>query len=331
LANKTLLSISVGNTHTCAIASDNNAYCWGSDSNGELGNNTSASPTFLVPVAVDRSGVLSGKTVVSISTGNIYSCALASDSNVYCWGNNGNSQLGNNSTTQSLVPTGIYMSGALATKTIIALSSGNTHSCVIASDNNAYCWGYGLAGELGNNANVTSSVAVAVTKTGVLSGKTILKISSGNTHSCAIASDNNAYCWGYGVKGSLGNNVFGSSSVPVTVYTAGVLSGKTIASITTGLDSTCAIASDGNAYCWGDGNFGQLGNNTSATQSSVPVAVSRSGGLSLVAATSISASYKYACLTGAEYNIYCWGDDTNNQLTSALGTTYIPLVIAGPN
>jgi len=76
--------VSAGTYYTCAIASDNQAYCWGSNGSGQLGDNTTTNRR--TPVAVDTSGVLSGKTILSISTGDDYICAIASDNQAYCWG-----------------------------------------------------------------------------------------------------------------------------------------------------------------------------------------------------------------------------------------------------
>lgn len=115
------------------------------------------------------------------------------------------------------------------------VSTASDHVCAIASDNNAYCWGYNQSGQLGNGSTTDSAVPVKVTNTGALSGKTIKYITA-NTYqesygyTCAIASDDNAYCWGYSsaAYGLLGNGATSYSTVPVAVSTSGVLSGLTI-------------------------------------------------------------------------------------------------------
>jgi alpha-tubulin suppressor-like RCC1 family protein len=275
-----------------------------------------------VPTAVNTSGVLSGKTILSIAASTNNTCALASDHEVYCWGQNNNGQLGNNTTTQSLVPVAVSTSGVLSGKTVLALSGSGDTFCAIASDNNAYCWGWGYYGQLGNNATSDSSVPVAVSTSGVLSGKTIKYISASEDHVCAIASDNNAYCWGDDNEGALGNNSSTSSSVPVAVNTSGVLSGKTLTAISSGWDHTCAIASDSNAYCWGYNEGGQLGNNTT-TQSLVPVAVSTSGVLSGKTILSLATGVDDTCAIASNNLAYCWGDNAdgnlgNNSTTNAL-------------
>ena len=132
-------------------------------------------------------------------------------------GGNSDGQLGNNSTTKSSVPVAVTTSGALSGKTIRQVAAGFSHACALASDNQAYCWGNNYDGELGNNATTNSSVPVPVTTSGILSGKAIRQAAAGYTHTCALASDNQAYCWGYNYFGQLGNNSTTNSSVPVAV------------------------------------------------------------------------------------------------------------------
>lgn len=96
--------IAVGDQHVCANVSGK-IYCWGNNENGQLGNN-SESVSSTVPVAVDTSGVLAGKTVTAISAENYHTCVIASGS-VYCWGDNQYGQLGNGTTTNSRVPVAV--------------------------------------------------------------------------------------------------------------------------------------------------------------------------------------------------------------------------------
>ena len=261
LGGKTLNNITSGYGHTCAIASDDLAYCWGDGGVGELGTGNTAWHT--TPVAVYTVGQLSGKTIKSITAGSFGTCAIASDDLAYCWGSNTDGQLGNNSTTNKLEPTSLYMAGYLSGKTIKDISLSEYHGCAIASDDLAYCWGYNSYGQLGNNSTANSNVPVPIYTAGILSGKTLKSIvanSYDDGYTCAIASDDLAYCWGYNSYGQLGNNSTANSSVPVAVTTSGVLSGKTIKSITAGSFGTCALASDNQLYCWGRNLYGELGN-----------------------------------------------------------------------
>jgi alpha-tubulin suppressor-like RCC1 family protein len=318
----TVSAIATGINHTCAIASDNNAYCWGAGTNGQLGNSASTNQT--APVAVTHTtGALSGKTVKAITTGNAFTCAIASDNKAYCWGNGVNGRLGDNTTTSKTAPVAVYGSGVLSGKTIKAISAGSVHACAIASDDNAYCWGSGGNGQLGNNAATVQIAPVAVDKTGVLSGLTIKQISGGGNFTCAIASDDQAYCWGAGGNGQLGNNSTTNSRVPVAVNTSGVLNGKTLVSITTGFAHACVTDSDDGVYCWGANGAGQLGNN-STVNSLVPVAAIMTGALAgetvlQISAGGTSATVSHTCVTTindttAVHNAHCWGSNSNGQL-----------------
>ncbi|MEI7917847.1 MAG: prepilin-type N-terminal cleavage/methylation domain-containing protein [Candidatus Saccharibacteria bacterium] len=306
--------ITVGTNYNfnCGIASDDKAYCWGNNDYGQLGNNSIT--TSRVPIPVNTSGVFSGKTITSIETGEAHTCAIASDNLVYCWGRNQLGALGNNSTVESHVPVAVTSTGVLSGKTIKSLSSGADHTCVVASDNLAYCWGYNSNGQLGNGSTTQSNVPVAVATTGVLSGKTIKSISSGRNYTCVIASDNLVYCWGAGTSGQLGNNAYLDSLTPVAVNTAGVLSGKTVKSISVGNYFTCLIASDDLAYCWGYNYSGQLGNNSATQQFSVPVAVNTAGLLNGKTIKSIASGASNACAIASDNLSYCWGVNNAGQL-----------------
>lgn len=232
-----LTQLSVGESHACAIASSGRAYCWGRNISGELGNGSTTNSAD--PVAVSTSGALAGRTFKQISAGSRHTCAIASDDWAYCWG---------------VVPVAVSTGGALAGKTFRQLSTGTAHTCAIASDDQAYCWGSSSDGKLGNGSisDRGSAVPVAVNTSGALAGKTIKQISAGSNHTCAIASDGQAYCWGWSLEGALGTGSTTSSAVPVPVSTGGALAGgKTFTQIGAGSSHTCAIASGGQAYCWG--------------------------------------------------------------------------------
>ena len=301
--------------YVCAVALDGRVYCWGSNSNGKIGSGNTSSA--LVPSAVKISGALVGKVIKQIepsSAGN-HSCVIASDDKAYCWGHNGFGQLGNNNTVDSLTPVAVDTAGVLASKTIKQIASGGISSCVIASDDKAYCWGSNNFGQLGNGNLKNSSTPTPVSTTGVLAGKTIKQITAGNSYFCVIASDDKAYCWGGGRRGALGNGSTLSLviSTPTPVSTTGVLAGKTIKQITAGTEFTCAIASDDKAYCWGSNSSGQLGNN-STINSGVPVAVNTSGVLAGKTIKQISAGSSHTCAIASDDKAYCWGSNSSGQL-----------------
>lgn len=270
LAGKTAKTLTLGDDHACVLASDDLAYCWGYA--GTLGNGTTGSSS--LPVAVTMAGALAGKTFKQVTSSSAYAhtCAIASDNLGYCWGQNGNGQLGNSSTAAATSPVAVNTSGALAGKTLQSIATGGFLTCAIASDGLPYCWGRnGYYGQLGNNSTADSSVPVAVNTSGVLAGKTIRKMALGGSHTCVIASDAKVYCWGIGTSGQLGNGSTAQTLVPVAVDTTGVLAGKTMVDVYAGGSMSCARDSDGELYCWGDDWYGQLGDGLSEVQPSRPV------------------------------------------------------------
>lgn len=312
LADKSISDIVGGNNHTCAIAFGD-AYCWGNNSYGQLGNGSTTGSA--VPVEVMASGALAGKTVTAIAGGQQFTCAIADDV-PYCWGRNTYGQLGNGSTAMSTTPVPVNMAGVLKGKTVSAITTGESHSCVLAGGS-TYCWGFNGFGQLGNGSTAASSVPVTVTAAVyVLAGKTVQSLAAGNHHTCALAD--RVYCWGNNAYRQLGNDAVSRSTTPMAVSSTGVLAGKTVTHIGTGASHTCVIA-DSAAYCWGWNVHGQLGNNTTGDWS-LPVPVDSSGVLAgkVITAVALGSSHSCALASGA---VYCWGNNNYYGLGNATRTS----------
>lgn len=305
LGGKTVTGVDTGSSakHVCVVASAQ-AYCWGQNSNGQLGANWNSDSN--IPITVTPWYYLSGKTVTMVSADMTNSCAVTSGQ-IYCWGLGTNGQLGDDITNRWAVPAETNM-GGMEENGVTALSGGNNHTCGISAGA-AYCWGANGEGRLGNNTTIDTMVPTAVSATGVLSGKTVTAIAAGSNYSCAVASGA-AYCWGNNANGRLGDGTTTQRPVPVAVDTTGVLAGKTVTQVATGTNHACVIAS-GAVYCWGLNNYGQLGDGLGAN-SLRPVAVNTSilGGKTV---TDITASLNFTCVV-ASGAAYCWGDNSNGQL-----------------
>ena len=293
---------------------DVQAFAWGSNSNGQLGNNSTTNSS--VPVSVTTSGVLNGKTVIAISAGGTHSLALCSDGTIAAWGYNNVGQLGDSTTIDRSFPVAVNTSGVLNSKSVVAIAAGSMFSLALCSDGTIAAWGYNYTGELGNGGANFSTVPVAVNTTGVLNGKSVVAISAGGAHSLALCSDGTLTAWGYNYSGQLGNNSTTNSTVPVAINTFGVLNGRSVVAIVAGGDSySLALCSDGMIAAWGYNVGGQLGNNSTAN-SSVPVAVDTSGVLNGKTVVAIFGGSVAKCTDGT---LAAWGYNYSGQVGN--GTT----------
>lgn len=191
--------ISAGTAHTCALTAAGQAYCWGRNTAGQLGNGTRAPAD--APVAV-----LGGHTFVAISAGGTHTCARTPAGPVYCWGDNGRGQLGNDTTTMATSP--VPSHGTMA-------ETGWAHGCGLVADGRGFCWGENDQGQRGQSPSGPSSWS-----TGISGGFTFSSISTGGTHTCAVrAADNVAMCWGDNDGGKLGAGAGADRGLPRPVWT----------------------------------------------------------------------------------------------------------------
>ena len=308
----------------CTLARGH-AYCWGDDTDGELGNDISTPAPQTTPVAVDTDGALSGVTLTQLVAGNRFSCALSTAGAVYCWGAGASGQLGDGSHSSSDVPVAVTARAGtpLHHERVTQIAAGGSSVCGLSATGAVYCWGAGSSGQLGDGSHTSSDVPVTVTATGTL-GKaaTVTQIAAGGSSACALSTTGTVYCWGAGSSGQLGDGSHTSSDVPaaVTARAGTPLHDVQLTQITAGGSSACALSATGTVYCWGAGASGQLGNG-SHTSSDVPVTVTATRTpLRHVRVTQIAAGGSSACALSATGAVYCWGADTSGQLGNGTST-----------
>lgn len=234
LAGKTVTKTAAGSSSTCAIASGK-AYCWGDNTYGAIGDN-STTPS-AVPVAVDDSGVLAGKTLVDIGIALSTACALDTTGKVYCWGRNAAGEIGNNTNIGSLIPLATDMS-LVTGGAFTSITAKHNNLCGIgAANSKVYCWGQNQFGATGRNTSSGQTLRPSeVTSSGFLSGKTVTSITTGRYTACGIASGE-GFCFGYNESGGLGlNNVtqFFSTAQAMRTNEFTPAQGVTVASSTIG-------------------------------------------------------------------------------------------------
>jgi alpha-tubulin suppressor-like RCC1 family protein len=196
-------AISAGADHTCVLK-DGGVKCWGLNGYGQLGDGTTTNHS----TPVDVFGLTSG--VSALSTGDGYTCALLTQTDgVKCWGFNGYGQLGHGTTIEEYhTPVNVV---GLASG-VSAISTGDRHACALVAGG-VKCWGYNIAGQLGDGTTIIRLVPVNVV--GLASG--VSAISTGYWHTCALTQAGGVKCWGFNDGGELGNGTANSSLTPMSV------------------------------------------------------------------------------------------------------------------
>jgi alpha-tubulin suppressor-like RCC1 family protein len=300
--------VSGGAGHTCAIVGGGTVACWGSNPDGQLGDDTQIdSPQ---PTSVTE---LTG--VIQVSAGSYHTCALAPTNgrHVLCWGWNVGGQIGDGGNTNHLAPFEVAgLSG------VRGIATGSYHSCALLADGSARCWGQNDSGQLGSGSTANSGTPV-----NVFSLPPSTALAAGGRHSCALVDDGSVQCWGANDSGELGNGTTTGHELPEPV--TGVAGAIAIAS---GFNHVCALLDDGtgngSVVCWGSNQYGQLGND-STTDSATAVAVA---GLGPVLA--IAAGYNHTCALLRDASARCWGWNAAGQLGDGTTTDRrLPTAIVG--
>lgn len=246
--------LAAGGSHVCGLAADERVYCWGNQFRGLLGNG-------------ERLGAVS--TPVPLASNLTFravypTCALTQIGDAYCWGSNDYGRLGDGLPPEpykeSLIPS-LVTGGHHFT----SLALGSHHICGIANDARAYCWGWNIAGQLGNGTTMHTS-----TPTEIGGDLRWRSLTAGDSHTCGITLDGVQYCWGGNERGEFGNGTMTEMSAqPLLINPS-----RRFVSVTAGGYNTCGLTTANTAFCWGRGDYGQLGNGT-RVNSSVPAQVGR--------------------------------------------------------
>jgi alpha-tubulin suppressor-like RCC1 family protein len=281
------LEISAGSAFTCGLTRTGEAWCWGDNAAGELGDNLATS-------RATPSLVKSPVRFTQVVTGLDFACGLGENSTAYCWGENAWASLGDGTKIKHAIPAPVK--GSLK---FVRLGAGGHAVCGL-TDGTVYCWG-----SFGSNLPSDAQAALGPV---TLSGTDVVGVASftlGTNHACGILVDGSAVCYGGNSSGQLGDGTTTDrTSAPVLVG-----GGLHFTSLTAGNLFTCGLATDGFAYCWGANSFGQLGVGAGTANRTTPTRVSGN-----IAFATLVAGQNHVCGSTSSGSTYCWGFNQTGQL-----------------
>jgi alpha-tubulin suppressor-like RCC1 family protein len=298
------IKISAGVEHSCAIDNLNRLWCWGKDDFGQLGLNSVTTES--LPALVTTSS-----TFIDIAAGEKHTCAIDSNNKLWCWGVGYLGGIG--SLISSDLPVAVEHD-----KSFTKVATSHSHTCVIDTGNKLWCMGENAQGQLGNdNEPVDSTVLVEVTST-----KEFIDISIGISTSCAIDSTHKAWCWGLGGHGAIGvDSPDPEYHVPQLVSDSMLFN-----TISTHGYYTCAISTLGVPWCWGNDDYGRLGDGGGIVNSNTPVQVVTSATF-----VTISVNTYNACGVDTSGKGWCWGSNNGDGLLgngTLSGIEYAPVEVS---
>jgi len=286
------IAITAGFYHTCVVLSSKKVECWGSNLSGQLGlgsldecNGDSACYTPTPLALLD---------VRDVAAGDFHTCALHTNGNVKCWGDNGNGQLGLGDLairkTPSLNP---YISS------VSAIAAGPANTCAVIAGG-VKCWGAGQMGQLGTGGMVDKPFPTQVWGLNPSANALNTEVAIGYQHACARYLGQTT-CWGNIDRGMLGIGKDNRVQLPELV------SNQAVKQITTGLLHSCALLQDGSVQCWGRNDQGQLGDG-STLDAAFPKTAIASGVIS------IATGDNHNCALLSDRTVKCWGDSKDGKL-----------------
>jgi alpha-tubulin suppressor-like RCC1 family protein len=289
---RSFASISAGASHTCAISTDSVPYCWGSNSDGQLGTTGAGSYVPRIPGSAP---------MIAISAGAAHSCGIRSDNQLVCWGSNRFGAVGAGGGT-GVPPT--LIGGA---QRFASVHASDHRTCARTIAGRVMCWG-AVWSHTSGDTNYTTIRPSPVFVAGL---GTMTSVGVGPSSACAVDESGFGWCWESNVNGE-----GGAGPGPGTTTPHRVASDEEFTHVTVGAAHACAISAGGAAFCWGSNRSAQLGLTSPefCGPARSPCATSPMRVAGRQRFISLSAGLgTHVCGISDQYNLYCWGSGSFGQ------------------
>lgn len=245
-------------------------------------------------------GVPVGLAKISVlAAGGASNCRIAgAGAPVACWGLNDLGQLGIGNSSNTAIPTTVGLGGQ---RSAVGLSMGTEHACAVLDDGSVACWGSNSEGQLGVDASIVKSLTPRLVS-GITGARSV---GVGAAHTCIIGENAAVICWGSNAKGQTGQ----AQVTPGQEHLPRQIPGLSATAISSGVNHVCALTPETHVTCWGDNQYGQLGNGTN-TDSSLPVSAGTISGV-----VTLGTGSHHSCAANKD-RVYCWGRNDSGQIGS---------------
>ena len=274
-------SIEAGAEHACAIVNNGTSdslVCWGGNSKGQLGlghtNTIGDDSGDLVGGELPHVDLPERGDIASSALGHDHTCVLWNDGEIGCWGDNSAGQLGIGNTDtigdeSNEMNSNLILVDLPSSRTATAITAGNDFTCAVLDDSSVACWGDGANGRLGTGStgdegDESDEIGDSLNIVNLGTNLGANSIDAGDSHVCAILTNNQLKCWGNNAFGQLGyedgyargddDNEMGNELDAISLG-----SGLTAISVQSGNGFSCSLLNNAQVKCWGTGEDGRTG------------------------------------------------------------------------
>ena len=343
---QTPVQVSCGVKHACAVLLEGSVKCWGKGSSGQTGQGSRKDIGDRPEEMGDQLkeidlGICEDNAVESVCSGEAFSCALVTNGEVKCWGNNQFGQLGAASEEVFIGDQAGEMGEDLAAVefgvglTALQITCGHSHACAILNSGSVKCWGEGESGQLGTGSthdigSEKEEMGDMLLSVALGKGSKAVQISAGDAYTCALLENMQVKCWGENSSGQLGigtpNGVgTAKSHMGKALVTVDLGLNISVEQISTGKKHACALITNGEVKCWGQrgalgasqnlGNVGDEGDEMGDALAAVSLG-------SNLTAIRVSCGDDHTCAVLKTGRVKCWGGGGAGQLGQGSAIPY---------